>query len=142
MRLRTNVLHTITICLFLNCACLTIFPAFVNSDPLTVADFIKLAPDKGQFSIDAYVVKKYSCPACPSDSICKPCIQNHVLLSDSNVEIDNYPESGNFLIVNTDQDLNIHSRYKLQIEILNTSSNNLYSHDIRLINAHAAELSE
>ncbi len=57
-------------------------PAPPNA-PRTAAQVAALHLTTGQLSLIGYVVSVYKCPPCPPQAMCKPCIGDHVVVSDS-----------------------------------------------------------
>ena len=50
---------------------------------LTFADLHKGDRDDTPFRIEGYVIQTYKCPPCPSGAMCKPCIGDHIVITDN-----------------------------------------------------------
>ena len=49
---------------------------------LTFNDLKRNDSIKGTFIIVAFVIQTYKCPACPPNAMCKPCIGDHIVVTD------------------------------------------------------------
>ncbi len=58
--------------------------------PLTVNELKKLNPKLGEYQIRGFVVYTYTCPRCPEDVQCKPCMGNNIVISDNSKLLENY----------------------------------------------------
>ena len=60
---------------------------------------IRQNPDDNKLFITmAYVVKITTCPPCPPGAMCKPCMPNNIIISESSKALDIYPD----LLTNTE----------------------------------------
>jgi hypothetical protein len=50
---------------------------------LTFADLQKNDPIEGPFRIAGYVIDAYKCPPCPAGAMCKPCLGDHIVVTDN-----------------------------------------------------------
>src|SRR4051812_26998480 len=48
----------------------------------TVAELLARPPDSGRVKVVGHVARLFFCPACPPGAACKPCLGDHVVLSD------------------------------------------------------------
>lgn len=61
----------------------------VQEPPLiTFAQLNRSDLDDGPFRIDGYVVQIYKCPPCPEGAMCKPCLGDHLVITDNPDERD------------------------------------------------------
>jgi hypothetical protein len=57
-------------------------PAPTPLPRLTFAD-LKRDSIQGTFILDGFVIDTYKCPPCPPQAMCKPCIGDHVVITDN-----------------------------------------------------------
>ena len=50
---------------------------------LTFADLQTGDRDETPFRIEGYVIQTYKCPPCPKGAMCKPCIGDHIVITDN-----------------------------------------------------------
>lgn len=75
--------------------------------------------------VEGYVVKVYTCPACPQGAMCKPCMGDNIVISDNSKLIDSYSQvTDSEVIVFTDNPnvFKLGKRYKLEIRISDKKS--------------------
>ena len=58
-------------------------PSEESSPLLTFADLQKNDAIAGPFRIAGYVIDSYKCPPCPAGAMCKPCIGDHIVVTDN-----------------------------------------------------------
>jgi hypothetical protein len=49
---------------------------------LTFSDLKKNDSIKGAFVVVGFVIQTYKCPPCPPQAMCKPCLGDHILVTD------------------------------------------------------------
>jgi hypothetical protein len=57
--------------------------ARANQGAMSVAAFMVKKPTSGVYSLLAYLAEVDMCAPCPPRVLCKPCIGNHIVLSDT-----------------------------------------------------------
>ena len=74
----------------------------------------------GEFIVEGYVVKIYTCPFCPKGQICKPCMKNNLIISENNNILENYFLTNKELIIFTDnvQPFELGQKYRFSVKIL------------------------
>jgi hypothetical protein len=84
---------------------------------LTFADLQNDDLTEGPFRIEGYVVQLYKCPPCPRGAMCKPCIGDHLVITDDVKETD--PKLIKRLWVFTDEPshFEVGKRYSFQVKI-------------------------
>src|SRR3979411_559512 len=50
---------------------------------LTFSDLKKNDSVEGQFKIVGFVIQTYKCPPCPPGAMCKPCLGDHIVVTES-----------------------------------------------------------
>ena len=50
---------------------------------LTFSDLKRNDSIKGPFIIVAFVIQTYKCPPCPPNAMCKPCLGDHIVVTDN-----------------------------------------------------------
>ena len=87
--------HTLTI--LITAACLMCAPSFSQAPAvyafqdttqpppprLTFSDLKRNNSIKGTFIVVAFVIQTYKCPPCPPNAMCKPCIGDHLVVTDN-----------------------------------------------------------
>ncbi len=65
----------------------------------TISELNRQNPKEGIFETRGFVVKIYTCPLCPPDSQCKPCMKDNIVISEENKDLENYNLSNKNLII-------------------------------------------
>src|SRR5439155_24420882 len=55
---------------------------------LTFSDLKRNDSIKGEFIVVGFVIQTYKCPPCPPNAMCKPCLGDHILVTDKVEEKD------------------------------------------------------
>ena len=50
---------------------------------LTFSDLKRNDSIKGTFIVVAFVIQTYKCPPCPPNAMCKPCLGDHIVVTDN-----------------------------------------------------------
>src|SRR5256886_6342657 len=50
---------------------------------LTFPDLKRNDSIKGTFIVVAFVIQTYKCPPCPPNAMCKPCLGDHIVVTDN-----------------------------------------------------------
>ena len=89
----------------------------------------------GNFNVEGYVVKIYTCPPCQKGDICKPCMRNNIVISENNKVQDSYSLSSSELILFTDnpKQFELTKKYKFSIKITDYKSTGEPINDIDLL---------
>lgn len=59
-------------------------PGTTEKPPLlTFADLQEGDHDEAPFRIEGFVIQVYNCPPCPRGAMCKPCIDDHIVVTDN-----------------------------------------------------------
>jgi hypothetical protein len=100
---------------------------------MTVAQF-KLG-DTQQASVDAFVVKVYTCPPCPAGAMCKPCMGDNIVISDDQKQMGTYTLTDNDIIVFTDKtkDFTTGKKYTFTIRLTDSKSTMDTINDVELV---------
>jgi hypothetical protein len=95
----------------------------------------------GTYQTQGYVVRKYSCPPCPQEGVCQPCMPDYVVISDNlslDADIVIYPQLRFFV---EDADLFEEGKeYKWLIQILDVKSIDQTLNNIKLIHSEKIEV--
>lgn len=89
-------------------------------------NFYKISEIKSQnlssgiYYTDGYVIKKYTCPPCPSGALCKPCMGSNIVISESDKIIQEYnlTNSEIILFTNNPEKFELGKKYQFNINIL------------------------
>jgi hypothetical protein len=108
--------------------------------PLHVAEVIARAPVEGRLTITGYVARIYLCPSCPAGAVCKPCVGDHVVLSDERHALGPGDDLGatDVLIAGERaalQGLRAGARYDVDVEVQPTRGGGRAINDLRLVGA-------
>jgi len=89
----------------------------------------------GTFETLGYVANAYECPPCPPKAFCKPCMGNHIVVSEDNRSIDDYLLTDREIIVFVDHPLEFKKdvQYKFLIKILDVKTVDQQLNNIKLI---------
>ena len=101
---------------------------------------VKVSLDKqSTFKITGYVIKKYTCPPCPSNMQCKPCMSNNIVISENNQIIDSYSLVGKnemILFYNNPNQLSLGKKYIFVIKVVDRKTTHQKIKDLLLISHH------
>lgn len=88
----------------------------------------------GEFTVEGYVVKIYTCPFCPTGWQCKPCMRNNLIISENNRPLANYSLTNKELIVFFDkvQLFELGQKYKFFVKVLDDKSTSELINDIEI----------
>jgi hypothetical protein len=103
-----------------------------------VADLIGQAPTSGRFNVAGYVVRVYLCPACPPGAACKPCLGDHLVVSDQRHVLAPGDDLGasDVLIFGARADLQglkIGNRYEMEVDVRGARSARQSINDLTLV---------
>ena len=89
----------------------------------------------GIYQTQGYVVKIYTCPACPPPKQCKPCMGDNIVISQENKILDNYNLTPNDLIIftQTPEIFELGKKYQFTIRLTETKSTSEPINDLELV---------
>ena len=92
-----------------------------------------LAP--GIYETEGFVIKIYTCPKCPPDTLCKPCMKDNIVASEENKNLDSYDLSNKEIIIFTNQTelFEKGNKYLFKIKITDKKSTSEPINDIELL---------
>ena len=104
---------------------------------LKISELNKQKPEKGIFETKGFVAKVYTCPPCPPNSQCKPCMRNNIVVSEDNKSLDGYDLTDKKILVFTDQAESFVAgkQYQFTIKITNTKTTATNLNDVELIDS-------
>ncbi|MEA2695756.1 MAG: hypothetical protein QOI66_27 [Myxococcales bacterium] len=113
------------------------------SGPHDVADLLAKAPQTGRVNVTGFVARIFLCPACPAGATCKPCLGDHLVLSDAKRSLGPGDDLGpGDVVLFADRallrPLRVGRRYRLEVEIRDTQSAAPPMKDMALVKAKAA----
>ena len=105
-----------------------------NYSYLSISE-IKKNYNSGIYNVEAFVVKKYNCPTCPKDAICKPCMKKNIVISETSELLKNYKlsEKEMILFVDTPEKFQLGKKYSFTIKFLESRSTEEPLNDIQAI---------
>lgn len=98
-------------------------------------------PKSGFFGIEGYVAKIYECPPCPPDSVCKPCMREHLVISEKKKILKNYPIAKTDLIVftNNSRSFEIGKKYNFIVMATDKKTTGEAINDFEIVNSSPSE---
>ncbi len=90
----------------------------------SVEEFKNTEVSFGTYHVKGYVVKKYTCLSCPKGAMCKPCMEDNIVISDDSKRLKNYDLTVDQLILFIDdvKKLKLGKKYRFLIQIKNVRS--------------------
>jgi len=87
------------------------------------------------FYTEGFVAKIYTCPPCPADAQCKPCMRENIVISENNVLIEAYYLTEKDLIIFTEnsKNLKLGKKYKFLIKMTGRKTTSESINDIELV---------
>lgn len=96
------------------------YPLSLNYDFLSIGELRNKNVTSGNYNIEGYVVKIYTCPPCPKNAFCKPCASDHILISEDD-NITTY-DKGVTVLVDNPKQFELNKKYKFSLEFLQSSN--------------------
>lgn len=89
----------------------------------------------GNYSTEGFVVKKYTCPPCPQDMLCKPCMRDNIVISENDDLVQGYDLTENELIIFTNEvnQFQLGKKYTFYIQITGLRSTSEPVNDVELL---------
>ena len=112
---------------------------YPNSIPtnqiITIHQLKQINQTSGNFNVEGYVVKIFTCPPCPKGAFCKPCMRPNIVISEHNQLLETYSltETELILLANNPQQFALSKKYKFSIKISDSRSTNEAINDIDLV---------
>jgi len=108
---------------------------------LTVSELKIQNYTSGIFQIEGFIVKIYACPPCPSGAMCKPCMRDNIVISESNKGFGDYLLSNTEMIIftNITSQFELGKKYLFSINITHAKSTGDSLNDIELIRYNPME---
>lgn len=107
---------------------------------LTIARFRNLRPESGTYVLEGFIIKRSPCPPCPEGALCKPCMGDHVIISDLPDSLDRHPRRLHeqdlvvFIPSRTDLErLEVGQRRRLTVRVKPGRTTVLPIHDVELV---------
>ena len=104
---------------------------------LSVSNLNEKRPKKGIFETRGFVAKIYTCPPCPPETECKPCMKGNIVISEENKILDGYELTKKELIIftNKSESFTKGKEYKFKIKITADKTTSANLNDAELISA-------
>lgn len=105
---------------------------------LKISELNKLKPESGTFEIKGFVAKIYTCPPCPPDAKCKPCMRDNIVVSEENKILDSYNLTDKEITVfpNKAESFSTGKQYQFTIKITEAKTTSANLNDIELIDSN------
>ncbi len=108
-----------------------------TSDFYSIHELKQKNISEGSYNTEGYVVKIYTCPQCPTNAMCKPCMRNNIVISEDNLTLEAYSLTENDLIIFTSnsnpKQFELGKRYTFSINITKYKSTSEPINDIELV---------
>jgi hypothetical protein len=107
---------------------------------LTFGDLQKGDRDDTPFRIEGYVIQTYKCPPCPPGAMCKPCIGDHIVITDNVKEAD--PTLVKHLRIFTDkpEQFELKKKYSFVVKVKGKPRKDRAIEEVDLIRFNALEI--
>lgn len=109
--------------------------------------FVKISEIKSQnlapgiYETEGFVAKIYTCPKCPPNAVCKPCMKDNIVVSEESRPRDTYDLSDKEIIIFTNQTKSFErsNKYFLKIKITDKKTTSEQINDVELLAFKPAE---
>ena len=87
------------------------------------------------YETEGFVAKIYTCPPCPPNALCKPCMRNNIVISEENKILESYNLSDKEIIVFTEnaETFELNKKYFFKIKITDRKTTSQTANDIELL---------
>jgi hypothetical protein len=98
-------------------------------------------PAPGIYETEGFVAKIYTCPPCPPNAQCKPCMRDNIVISEENKSLDSYDLTDREIIVFTQETKTFEKgkKYLFKIRITDKKTTSEAINDIELLGFKAVE---
>lgn len=113
----------------------TSYPPATNYKQLTINDLKQQHPTTGNYNVEGYIAKIYSCPPCLPNTDCKPCMNDNIVISTQPRQLNSYNLTEQDLIIfahKVDQ-FTLGKKYRCSIKISENKSTSEALNDIDLV---------
>jgi len=109
----------------------------VAGDFISIGEINKKKPDSGIFETRGFIARIFTCPPCPPEAQCKPCMKDNILISEKNKYLETYDLTERELIVFTNEAKTFSKgkEYKLKVKITDVKTTTADLNDIELVDA-------
>lgn len=123
-------------------------PAVVKTPKITYNNFYTVSTihkqllGPGTYETEGFVGYIYTCPSCPPEGVCKPCMGNNIVITEDNKTFDGYNYlTDKELIVFTDESQALEKgiKYKFLIQVLDVKTVDQALNNIKLIYSEKLE---
>ena len=135
--MKIYLIHKIALLGFITAVLSALTPLNLHS----VKEFRRLDPKSGIFMVTGVVSYIYKCPPCPPPDLCKPCMPDNFVLSESYSPGVPYPNNGDHLVIKTGEPDNVKvgRRYRITVKVEPTNSMNFGLNDLSLVSSKPAD---
>lgn len=111
------------------------YPSLQNFDFYSVSDIKQKNLASGTYNTEGYVYKRFECLPCPQGAQCKPCMKDHIVVSENNKPTKTYIVTDTEIIVfvNKSKQFGLGKKYRFSIKLLDYKTTNEPINDIELI---------
>ena len=111
------------------------YPAISNFELRSIHEIKQNNFTLGNFNVEGYVVKIYTCPPCTRRALCKPCMQDNIVISENDQLLETYSLSDNemILFVNNPKQFQLGGKYRFSVRLLDYKTTGESINDIELV---------
>lgn len=104
---------------------------------MTISELNKENPSEGIFETKGFVTKIYTCPPCPPDAQCKPCMRENIIISEENNNLESYDLTEKKMIIFTNKAKTFSNgkEYKFKVKIVDGKTTSAKLNDAELISS-------
>ena len=107
---------------------------------LTFGDLQKGNRDDGPFRIEGYVIQTYKCPPCPAGAMCKPCIGDHIVITDNVEEKDPARIKRLRILTDKPEQFELKRKYSFVVKVRGTPQKDRAIEEVELIRFCSLEI--
>lgn len=111
------------------------YPSSSDYSSVSISQLKETNQTSGNFNIEGYVVKIYTCPPCPIGAYCKMCMRDNLVISEENKILESYSLTNKDLILfaNNPKQFDLGRKYKFSVKILEYKSTGESLNDIEVV---------
>ena len=90
----------------------------------------------GAYHTEGFVVKKYTCPPCPKEALCKPCAPDNILISEKKIEretCNDLTEKDLIVFVDNAKRYRLGRKYRFLIKMTDVRTTGQAANNVKLI---------
>lgn len=111
------------------------YPEIGSYRVIPIAELKDKKIHSGEYNIEGFVVKIYTCPPCPPGANCKPCMKDNIVVSTNNRKLETYSLSHQEVILfgKDVQQFKMGEKYRFSIKVTNEKTTGETINDLELL---------